>query len=107
SAGDFFECSVKIPASWVADTHIVSLSEVGLTLTSSLQLPIGYKTKLDSELFTTIQIDTPTIRITNCYSHSAGSNLFTIHAHFVGLTEKELQAIRVYLFKQGKPTSAA
>lgn len=99
---DFYECKTFMPAKWLANTSIVAISEVGVTLTSQIQLPIGFKTKVESELFETMEIDPPTLRITNCFAMATDTQMYTLHSHFVGLTEKELQAIRLWLVKKEK-----
>ncbi len=105
SSAGFYDCPVHFDAKWMGNTQVVSISEMGMTLTTTLQMPIGFKVQVDCELFKLIGIEIPTLRITNCTLQDTNSQMFIIHGHFVGLSEKELQFIRLWLFKK-KDTAA-
>ena len=92
----FVKGSVKASASWDAPNEIVEITEVGLQVQSTLPIPMGLKLKLKSDFFTQIGITPPLLRVVGCEA-LPGNNLFRISLHFVGLTEKDLTPIRIWI----------
>jgi CheY-like chemotaxis protein len=88
--------AVKVAAEWDMPTEIVQISELGLEIHSSLPVPVGHKVKLNSEFFGELGISPPFLRVVAC-EWRPEDNLFHVKVHFVGLTEKELTPIRLWI----------
>lgn len=88
--------AVKSPASWETTTEIVQITEVGLDVTSSLPVPVGYRIKLKSPFFAELGIEPPFLRVISCELRPS-QNHYHITLHFVGLTEKEMTPIRLWI----------
>lgn len=97
-ANGFLSASVSEPAKWATKTEIVTISEVGLTLRSELAAMLGSKVKIESSLFDEIGIPVPNLRVVECKALSNDPNtLFSIELHFIGLSEKSLQPLRLWM----------
>ena len=98
SPTNFSSASVSKSATWDIKTEIVSISEIGLTVRSELPANVGTKVKIQSELFDEIGIPVPNLRVVSCNPISAEAMaLFTIETHFIGLSEKTLQPLRLWM----------
>lgn len=88
--------AVKASASWDTSTEIVQITEVGLEVHSNLPVPVGHKVKLKSDFFKDLGIEPPLMRVIAC-EPVAGQNFWRISTHFIGLTEKEMTPIRLWI----------
>lgn len=96
SAPNFLEAPVRAKGEWETKTEILAVSELGLTLQSNAQFPAGQRTRLQTTLFNEIGIPNPMLRIASC--EPVGTDgFFKIQAHFIGLSEKELQPLRLWI----------
>ncbi|WP_413294923.1 response regulator [Bdellovibrio sp. HCB185ZH] len=93
----FSEAAVSIKAEWEIKNEIVGVSELGFTLHSSVPMPIGKILRIKSTIFNEIGIDPVAIRIDSCEDLNPIENAWKIHGHFVGIAEKELTPLRLYI----------
>ncbi|MBO9667636.1 MAG: response regulator [Bdellovibrio sp.] len=93
----FSEAPVSYKAEWEVKTDITSISELGLTIQSTMPMPQGKIVRIKSSVFTDIGIDPLPVRVDSCEELAGSEGLFKIQAHFVGLTERELQPLRLYI----------
>ncbi len=94
---NFAEASVGMAAEWDTGTVVQRVSELGLQLQSHIPLPVGKIVSLRSDLFIEIGITAPPMRIDSCVEAPGGDGRYHIEAHFVGVTEKELAPIRLWI----------
>lgn len=94
---NFIEAAVNAKAEWETKTEIVSVSEMGLTLHSNLSLPLGKIMRVNSPIFAEIGIDRMPLRVDLCEELMGTDAGFKIHAQFIGLTEKELTPLRLWI----------
>ncbi|MFM6928660.1 MAG: PleD family two-component system response regulator [Bdellovibrio sp.] len=100
----FLDAAVSYKADWENKTEVVMISELGLTLHSNIPMPKGKILRLKSSFFDEIGIDPVPMRIDTC-EELKNSDQYKIQTHFVGLTEKELTPLR--LFIRGKKAKAS
>lgn len=93
----FAEASVAMIAEWDTGTVVQQVSELGLQLETHIPLPVGKILRLHSDLFAEIGIAPPPLRIDSCVDASGDGGKFKIQAHFIGVTEKELAPIRLWI----------
>ncbi|QLY26323.1 response regulator [Bdellovibrio sp. KM01] len=99
----FSDAAVSIKAEWEIKNEIVAVSELGFTLHSSVPMPIGKILRIKSTIFNEIGIDPVAIRIDSCEDLNPIENAWKIHGHFVGIAEKELTPLRLFIrAKQSK-----
>lgn len=94
---NFVEAPVQVRAEWESKTDIVSVSELGLTLHTNMPVPVGSLMRLTSPLFDEIQISKPSLRIASREELKTPEGHFKVTAHFVGLSEKELTPLRLWI----------
>ncbi|WII73841.1 response regulator [Bdellovibrio sp. 22V] len=93
----FVEAAVKYQAEWETKTEIVSVSEMGLMIQSNTPMAVGKITRLNSSLFGDIGIPKIPVRIDSCDVVPGLEPLYRMQAHFVGVTEKELAPLRLWI----------
>lgn len=93
----FAEALVNVPAQWEIKTEVKAVSELGMQLSSSIPLPVGKILRLSSGIFAEIDIPQIPLRIDSCEEVAGQENTFKIQAHFVGITEKEMSPIRLWI----------
>ena len=99
--GDKFTvCPTKEPAQWDVNFDIVGVSEIGLNLLSPIAPMAGSKVKLHSKLFDKMGVPPQTLHVVSCEPSADFPNMYDIKVHFVGMTESELQPIRVWIRKE-------
>lgn len=97
AATSFVKCTLKEEARWDVKTDIVEVSEIGLTLMSSLPAAVGSKVKIQSRFFQDVGIDAPTLRVVECEPADAEATAYVVQVHFVGLTEKAMTPLRMWI----------
>ncbi|MEK2690280.1 response regulator [Bdellovibrio sp. GT3] len=103
SATAFSEVAVAIKAEWEIKNEIVAVSEMGFTMHSSVPMPLGKILRIKSSIFNEIGIEPVAIRIDSCEDLNPIENAWKIHGHFVGIAEKELTPLRLFIrSKQSK-----
>jgi DNA-binding response OmpR family regulator len=102
----FVECQIRVNAEIENTSEVISVSEVGLKLLSNVNIAVNSKIKIRTELFDDIGIKQPPMRVTKCTGPDPASQLYTISVHFIGISEKEFQPIRLYVASKRR-TSAA
>lgn len=93
----FAEALVNVPAQWEIKTEVKAVSELGMQLNSSIPLPVGRILRLSSAIFAEIEIPQIPLRIDSCEEVAGSESVYKIQAHFVGITEKEMAPIRLWL----------
>ncbi|WP_413580657.1 response regulator [Bdellovibrio sp. HCB288] len=103
SATAFSEVAVAIKAEWEIKNEIVAVSEMGFTMHSSVPMPLGKILRIKSSIFSEIGIEPVAIRIDSCEDLNPIENAWKIHGHFIGIAEKELTPLRLFIrSKQSK-----
>lgn len=92
----FAETPVTFKADFEIRTEIISVSELGLGLTCNIPLPLGKILKIQSPFFGEVGIPIIPLRIDACEEVGQPDN-FRIKAHFVGITEKEMTPLRLWI----------
>lgn len=94
----FAEAPANVKAEWETKTEIVTVSELGMMIKSNVPMPLGSVVRLNSLLFDEIGMSKPALRVTACEeSKMANETFYKIQVHFVGLTEKELTPLRLWI----------
>lgn len=93
----FAEAIVQAKAEWESKTEVTAISELGLKLTSNLPMPRGKIVRLNSPIFDEIGIPKIPLRVDSCEELPGIEPLYKIQTHFVGITEKELSPIRLWI----------
>ena len=91
---DFVETKTTFYASLNLEFTIIGISELGLTFSSNIPLPLNKKLYIESEIYEEIHIPRPLLRVAICTPPKDPNDKYTIKATFVGLTEIEHQRIR-------------
>ncbi|UOF01307.1 response regulator [Bdellovibrio reynosensis] len=98
----FASTAVSIKAEWESKTEITSVSELGLQLNSNFPMPVGKILKIKSTVFDDIGIPSLPLRIDSCEEGGGSEPTYKIQAQFVGLTEKELSPLRLWIRSKQK-----
>lgn len=93
----FAEARVSMKAEIETKTEIVGVSELGVVLHSNVQPPNGMRLRVKSPLFDELGMATTMLRVVSCEPVTATEPTFKVTAHFIGLTEKELQPLRLWI----------
>lgn len=93
----FAEAAVGYSAELSTKIEITAVSELGLNLTSNLPLPSGKIFRLKSKFFDEVGIDVLPLRVVSCDEVVGSDDVYKVKAHFVGITEKELAPIRLWI----------
>ncbi|WP_295900986.1 response regulator transcription factor [uncultured Bdellovibrio sp.] len=93
----FASAVVQFKGEWEIKTEVTSISELGLTVISAIPLPVGKILRLNSPIFEDIGIPKIPLRIDSCEEISGIETTYRIQTHFVGVTEKELSPIRLWI----------
>ncbi|MGZ3770026.1 MAG: response regulator transcription factor [Bdellovibrio sp.] len=93
----FAETPVAFKADIEIRVEIISASELGLKLMSNVPLPVGKILKIQSAFFDEVGIPKTPLRIDSCEDMAGNELSFKVKAHFVGMTEKELMPLRLWI----------
>jgi len=93
----FSEGPVRQQAQWAMNIEITYISERGLTLVCPVPIPVDTKMKLTSSFYDLIGISSPVLRVTGFNKDGAVDNRFFVNATFIGLTDNDLQKIRMWI----------
>lgn len=97
---DFAEASINAPATINVKTDILSISEIQMKLVANYQLNIGQLYRVSSEFLQQLELETLSIRISECNKSSDNPSNWYITGQFVGLGDKELSKIRLWVRKK-------
>lgn len=98
---EFVEAPVNFPASLNLKTEIAAISESEIKLVINYQLNLGQLYRITSEFFSELDMTSVNTRISECVkSEDPLSNNYYVSAQFVGLTDKELSKIRLWVRKK-------
>lgn len=93
----FAEATVRFPAELTIKLEMTAVSELGFNLHSNLSLPVGKIFSFKSKFFDEVGMEPIPVRIASCDEISGSDHIFKVKAHFVGITEKELTPIRLWI----------
>ena len=102
----FAEATLRETAQWDVAVEVVAISEAGVKMHSALPCDVGSKVKVSSGLFQKIGVQPPVLRVVDCQPIQKGEHSYLVTTHFAGLSEKELQPIRLFVRSQS-PKKAA
>lgn len=94
----FVEAPVKASATILTKTDIISISEIDLKLLTNFPLLSGQLYRISSDFFKQLEIESVNTRVASC--EPVGDSQFKISTHFVGLSDKELSQIRMWIRKK-------
>lgn len=103
---NFVAGTVNQPATWDVATEILKVTEVGLEIRSTLPAMPGAKVKLRSPFFEKIDLEPPFLRVISCDPILGEEGKFSLKVHFVGLGEREMSVIRMWI-RNSKLSKAA
>ncbi len=95
---EFIEAPVNAVANVITKTEIISMSEIEIKLITNIQMSPGQIYKITGEFFKSLGLDSVNTRVATCEKFS--DSQFKIATHFVGLTDKELSQIRMWIRKR-------
>lgn len=95
-AVNFAETPVTFKADLDIRAEITAVSELGLQLTSNIPLPTGKILQIKSPFFDEVGIPKIPLRIDSCEEIGQAES-FRIKANFVGITEKEMTPLRLWI----------
>jgi len=99
----FAEAPVNAKGEFETKTEILSISEIGCTLLSNMFSSGGALVRLHSEVFKEVGLGSPvTLRVLSVEAVEAPEGLHKIRGNFVGLTEKELTPLRLWIRRQSR-----
>lgn len=93
----FVEAQVRFKAEWDSKTEITAVSELGVTLKSLVPIPTGKILRLHSTFFAEVGIPEIPLRVDQCSELAGTEGYFKIDTHFVGISEKELSPLRLWI----------
>jgi DNA-binding response OmpR family regulator len=98
----FVEASLSMEAALNVVLKVTGVSEVGLTLQSAQPLHVGSKISIDCRLFADVGMESPRLRVASCEpTGSEPQPNFRVRVQFIGLTERSLQPLRLWIRSQG------
>ncbi len=97
---DFVEAPVNAPATLNVKTDILTISESEIKLMTNYQLNLGQVYRISSDFLSQLEISFTNVRISECTKAADQTHNYYIKGHFVGLTDKELSKIRLWVRKR-------
>jgi DNA-binding response OmpR family regulator len=94
----FVEAPVNVIATILTKTEIISISEIEIKILSNVQMSPGQVYKITSPFFKELMIDSVNTRVSSC--ELSTDAMYKISTHFIGLTDKELSQIRMWIRKR-------
>ncbi len=94
---NFAECAVNMPVDWRVRSEILRINEQGMTLSGPISVAVNSKIKIDCDLFKTIELTPPYLRVVSCEAMPTNTHFFLTKVTFVGLTDQERQKIRYWI----------
>lgn len=93
----FVEAKVHYKAEWETKTEVISVSELGMVFKSFVPMPPGKILRFHSNIFSDIGIPEIAVRVDQCDEMTGLDGYFKIETHFVGISEKELSPLRLWI----------
>jgi len=98
----FAEAPVNVRAEFETKTEILTISEMGCVIKSNMFAAVGSLVRVYSEIFKEVGIGVPTLRIISVEEVEGQDTLRRITGNFVGLSEKELTPLRLWIRNKKK-----
>ena len=95
---------IKASGTWQIDFEIVGMSEKGLQIVSRASAIPQTKLRIDSDLFETLSMRPPQVRVMSCVPMQSKPAFF-IEVSFVGLSDTELQIVKRWVATNNKMTA--
>ncbi len=96
-APHFAEAPVNLKAELDTKTDILTISELGCLLQSTVAPAVGALLKVSSEAFQEMGVSTVTLRIVSVEKTNSHEAPYRLMGNFVGLSEKELTPLRLWI----------
>jgi DNA-binding response OmpR family regulator len=96
----FVEAKIQSPAEIQLKTEVVSISEIQCQIITNYQLTIGQLYRLKADFLAEIELEALSTRITQIENYApqySATPQYKMTADFVGLTDKELSKIRLFV----------
>lgn len=93
----FAEAPVYVKAEWQTKTEIMAVSELGLLVKSNIPMTPGSLLRMSSLFLEEMGIPQVALRIASCEEVKVTETFYKIQTHFVGLSEKELSPLRLWI----------
>ncbi|KYG65773.1 histidine kinase [Bdellovibrio bacteriovorus] len=93
----FAQARVHYQAEWDTKTEITSVSELGMDFKSLVPMPLGKILRVHSSIFGDVGIREVAVRVDHCEEITGVDGFYKITTHFVGITEKELSPLRLWI----------
>lgn len=97
SANDFAEVTIGEPFHWEMRQELVRISEIGVTILSGLPVAPGTKMRINSVFLDKLGLRSVHVRVVLCEKSASDMPIYSIKAHFIGVTEDLLQPLRVWI----------
>lgn len=97
AAPRFVEAPVNMRAEFETKTEILTISELGCVMLSNVAPAVGSLLKVRSDAFKEMGVDSATLRIVTVERQSTQEGLHKMTGNFVGLSEKELTPLRLWI----------
>lgn len=98
---NFVHAPVYQVASVLTKTEIISISETEIKLSTNYFLTPGQLYRISSDFFIQLEMTTVSTRISSCEKATeSNQNTYLMTAQFVGLSDKELSKIRLWVRKK-------
>jgi DNA-binding response OmpR family regulator len=98
----FAEAPVNVRAEFETKTEILTISEMGCVIKSNMYAAVGSLVRVYSEVFKEVGIGVPTLRIISVEEVEGQDTMRRITGNFVGLSEKELTPLRLWIRNKKK-----
>jgi DNA-binding response OmpR family regulator len=97
NAPKFAEAPVNMKAEFETKTEIMTISELGCVFKSNVSATVGSLIKVHSDVFKEIGMSGPTLRIVSSEKMETQEGFFKINGNFVGISERELTPLRLWI----------
>lgn len=97
TSAQFAAAPVQAKAEFETKTEVVSISELGCGVKSNMTTTPGTLLRIHSEVFKEIGLSTPTLRVVSVETPEPQDGFFRLSCTFVGLSEKELTPLRLWI----------
>ncbi|MBX3021400.1 MAG: hypothetical protein KF799_06940 [Bdellovibrionales bacterium] len=85
--------------------QVTGVSESGLRIDSPVPLPEAYEFCFASDIFQSLGITTPQVRVVSCEPSSLSEGLYTLKLDFIALSTHDLQSVRQWLHSHKKASA--
>ncbi|KYG66247.1 hypothetical protein AZI86_04090 [Bdellovibrio bacteriovorus] len=91
---------LSAPAVFLLNLQVCEVNPLGLLLDSADSLPLDYKFKIASDIFSEINIKAPLLRVVGCAQNKNEHGRILIRTHFIGLSDEDKKALNAWIKTQ-------